>query len=170
VNDDWGTAVNLGPTINTPANESYPSISPDGLLLFFGSDRPGGSGYYDVYVARRATKEDPWGPPMNLGPIVNSAFYDSGATISFDGSTLYFYSARPGGYAPAGDTDIWQAPIIRIVDFNGDGIVDTRDQAELTEHLGTRDTRYDIGPMPWGDGKVDIEDLKVFMTYLQKAN
>jgi hypothetical protein len=107
---------------------------------------------------------------MNLGPIVNSASYDFGATISFDGSTLYFYSRRPGGYAPAGDTDIWQAPIIRIVDFNGDGIVDTRDQAELTEHLGTRDTRYDIGPMPWGDGKVDIEDLKVFMTYLQKAN
>jgi len=28
----------------------------------------------------------------------------------------------------------------------------------------------DIGPMPWGDGKVDIEDLKVFMTFYEKEN
>jgi hypothetical protein len=30
--------------------------------------------------------------------------------------------------------------------------------------------RYDIGPLPLGDGKVDIEDLKVFMTYYEKEN
>ncbi|MCU0914650.1 MAG: protein kinase [Planctomycetes bacterium] len=166
VNDNWGAPVNLGPTINTPAIESYPGISPDGLLLFFGSNRPGGSGYYDVYMARRATKEDPWGPPMNLGPIVNTASYDFGATISFDGSTLYFYSRRPGGCAPAGDTDVWQAPIIPVVDFNGDGKVDAAEMTLLVAEWGQSNSLCDIGPYAWGDGVVDEKDLKVLMESL----
>jgi len=40
----------------------------------------------------------------------------------------------------------------------------------LIDNCGTNDTLCDIGPMPWGDGKVDIEDLKVFMTYYEKEN
>ena len=108
VSANWGTPVNLGPTINTSAMENFPCVSPDGLLLFFASTRPGGYGNLDLYVARRATRGDPWGTPMNLGPVVNSGYHENGPRIMADGSMLYFISNRPGG---VGGFDFWQAPI-----------------------------------------------------------
>ena len=45
-----------------------------------------------------------WSDPVNLGPVVNSAFRDENATLSADGLTLYFASDRPGG---EGSTDVW---------------------------------------------------------------
>jgi len=167
VNDDWGAPVNLGPAINSPAWDDGSGISPDGLLLFFSSDRAGGSGNFDTYVARRATKKDPWGLPVNLGPTVNSASVEAGPRVSFDGSMVYFESNRPGGYAPSTLlTDSWQAPIIPIVDFNGDGKVDAKDLALLVANWGKSNSVCDIGPFAWGDGIVDERDLKVLMESL----
>ena len=68
----FGTPTNLGPVINSSSGAASPSISADGLSLFFCSKRPGGSGGADLWVTTRATKDDPWGTPVNLGPIVNS--------------------------------------------------------------------------------------------------
>lgn len=71
----WGTPVNLGSVVNTPAIENRPSLSVDGHLLFFFSDRPGGEGAFDLYVSRRADPKDDfaWEAPVNLGPEVNTA-------------------------------------------------------------------------------------------------
>ena len=49
-----------------------------------------------------------------------------------------------------------------IVDFNGDGIVDTADMCIMVDHWGENYPLCDIGPTPFGDGIVDVEDLKVF--------
>jgi hypothetical protein len=76
---------------------------------------------------------------------------------------LYFASDRDGGI---GDLDIWQAPIIPITDFNGDGIVDAADMCIMIDHWGKDYPLCDIGPMPWGDGVVDVEDLKVLAEHL----
>ncbi|HUT47493.1 MAG TPA: hypothetical protein VMX36_14525 [Sedimentisphaerales bacterium] len=54
----FGTPTNLGPMINSPALEAQPSISADGLSLFFFSERSGGYGNRDVWVARRATTSE----------------------------------------------------------------------------------------------------------------
>jgi len=51
VDGEWTAAVNLGPTINTPYREVTVEISPDGSELFFSSDRPGGYGHKDLWVA-----------------------------------------------------------------------------------------------------------------------
>ncbi|MCX5646120.1 MAG: LamG domain-containing protein [Phycisphaerae bacterium] len=102
---------------------------------------------------------------MNLGPVINSLDWEFSPNISGDGSTLYFASMPPGG---TGNADLWQAPIIPIVDFNGDEIVDIKDLVILIEHWGTNETLCDIGPMPWGDGKVDEKDLEVLMRYWQQ--
>jgi len=51
-------------------------------------------------------------------------------------------------------------------DFNGDGIVNAGDMCIMIDHWGTDNSSCDIGPMPWGDGIVDVEDLKVFAEYL----
>ena len=164
IHDEWGPPVNLGPTVNSGNRELSMSISHDGLLLFFGSDRSGGSGGHDLWVTRRPTPNDPWETPVNLGPTVNSsAPYDQTPSISADGSTLYFSSNRPGGI---GDSDIHEAPLIPIVDLNGDGIVDTTDRGIMMDHWGEDYPLSDIGPMPWGDGIVDMQDLLVLTKYL----
>jgi Tol biopolymer transport system component len=101
----FGTPTNLGPTVNTPAHESVPSISADGLSLYFQSNRHGGHGPWDIYVTKRATTEDEWGPAVNLGPPVNSSTIEYTPCISADGLELHFGSYRSGG-RPG---DIWVA-------------------------------------------------------------
>jgi len=168
--DPWGEPVNLGSSVNSSACDTYPFLSSDGLLLFvceeIGSPiRPGGFGQGDMWLTRRASISDPWGTPDNLGPIVNSSSYDGGALISPDGSTLYFGSERPGGFGGMYG-DAYQAPIIPIVDFNGDRIVDAADMCIMVDHWGTDYSLCDIGPMPWGDGVVDVQDLIVLAEHL----
>ena len=53
-----------------------------------------------------------------------------------------------------------------IVDFNGDGIVDSADVSLMIDYWGTDEPLYDIGPMPWGDGIVDVQDLIVLAGHL----
>jgi hypothetical protein len=102
---------------------------------------------------------------MNLGPVINSSDWDFSPNISADGSTLYFCSDRPGGI---GSADLWQAPILPVVDFNGDEKVDIQDLLRLIESWDKDDPSVDMAPMPWGDGTVDIADLEVLMSYWQK--
>jgi hypothetical protein len=104
--DEWITPVNLGPTVNSWWLESDGSISSDGLQLYFTAweDRPGGYGLQDLWVTSRATPDDPWNEPVNLGSTINGSFRDFGPSISSDGLELYFASNRPGGY---GSYDIW---------------------------------------------------------------
>jgi len=83
---------------------------------------------------------------------------------SADGSTLYFSSDRPGGHE--GVDGLWQAPIIPIVDLNADGIVDSADMVIMIDNWVTDESLCDIGPMPWGDGVVDVEDLIVLAEHL----
>ena len=104
VSDPWGTPVNLGPAVNSSAWEAFPSISADGLSLFFESPRTGGYGSFDLWVTTRATKDDDWGTPVNLGPSVNSSSSDATPGISADGLSLFFESTRSGGY---GNFDLW---------------------------------------------------------------
>jgi hypothetical protein len=153
--DPWGDPVNLGPTVNGVCDEALPSLSPDGLLLVFqeyGACRPGGYGGGDLWMTRRAGLSAPWDSPENLGPVVNGADFDAAPVISSDGSLLYFATGA-GNY--------WQAPILPIVDFNGDGIVDATDECIMINHWGENYSLCDIGPMPWGDGIVDVKDLIV---------
>lgn len=103
---DWSTPVNLGPTINTSATESGAAISKDGLSLYFYSNRAGGSGGNDIYVAQRDSTDDDWGTPANLGSTVNSTADDFVPSISRDGHWMFFASARTGGF---GGADLYQS-------------------------------------------------------------
>jgi hypothetical protein len=159
----WITPVNLGSTVNSSAIDGDPCISPDGMVLFFTSLRSGGYGIADMYLVRRATIQDTWDSPINLGPMVNNSPDQGNPDISANGLTLYFASGRPGG---EGDWDLWQATIEPVIDLNSDGIVDSADMVIMIDNWGTDNSLCDIGPMPWGDGIVDVEDLKVLSEYL----
>jgi hypothetical protein len=218
LNDPWGTPVNLGPIINSSVNEISPTVSGDGLTLIFASSRGGGSGNYDLWMSMRPTTQQDWGPPVNLGPLVNSSSPDYECCLSCDGLALFFMSERPGGLGSSdawmtvrrsindpwsppvnlgppvntsaedgnvmisadmrtlyfvstrlgglGGWDIWQAPILPIVDFNGDGIVDSADMCIMVDHWHTDESLCDIGPTPLGDGIVDVQDLIVLAEHL----
>jgi len=172
--DTWSEPVNLGPPINTASNDSKPCISSDGLALFFNSSHPGGFtpsvfDNSDIYVSTRPSKDDPWREPVNLGPQINIASGGFGAydpDVSSDGSTIYF--GAPCRRAGGNFYDFWKAPIIPIVDLNSDGFVDSIDMCIMVDHWGTDNQLCDIGPMPWGDGIVDVQDLIVLAEHLFK--
>jgi hypothetical protein len=76
--------------------------------------------------------------------------------------TLYFDSSRQGSF---GSYDLYAAPIIPVVDFNGDRIVDLKDFSRLARYWGQNESSVDIGPNPWGDGIVDVQDMAVLAEY-----
>src|SRR5262249_45650637 len=65
----WAAAVNLGATVNSASSDFVPTFSPDGHLMFFASDRPGGFGLADIYQSYRADVHDDfaWQAPVNVG-------------------------------------------------------------------------------------------------------
>ncbi|MBM4025139.1 MAG: hypothetical protein FJ280_06965 [Planctomycetes bacterium] len=167
--DPWGPPTNLGPTFNSLKDDFCGCLSPDGLRLFLASDRPGGFGGLDTWMAARPSKDLPWTTPVNLGRSLNTAHSEFPSSVSPDGLLLYLddmsnlTAPRPGG---SGSGDLWQAHIIPIVDFNGDGEVDGFEIRRMADSWGTDDSLCDIGPMPWGDGIVDVEDLKVLARHI----
>jgi hypothetical protein len=93
----WGPPVNLGPVLNSPYNDQHPAISKDGLSLYISSDRPGGLGGMDIWVSHRGSVDDPWGPPEDLGPNINSAGNDVAPSFTPDGHQMYYHSTGRGG-------------------------------------------------------------------------
>lgn len=93
---EWSKPESLGPKINTEFGETTPFLSADGRTLYFSSDRPGGKGSFDVYMARRVGKDDwrNWRAPVNLGPPVNTEEYDAYYTLPAKGDYAYFLSSK----------------------------------------------------------------------------
>ena len=103
-NKTWGKAYPLPGNINsTSFNEGAQNISQDGKwLIFTGCNFPEGLGSCDLYISY-LTKNG-WSEPQNLGPNVNSEFWESSPSLSPDKRDLYFSSSVPGGF---GGADIW---------------------------------------------------------------
>ena len=91
---DWGPAVNLGPTINTPYNEETPFVTEDGNFLYFSSEGHASMGGYDIFRSKLVASS--WQLPENIGFPINSTdddrFYqpaDNGAAAYFTMTTDY---------------------------------------------------------------------------------
>ena len=93
------------PELNTPSLDGCPIQSPNGLSLYMASNRPGGKGGLDIWVATRSSTSAPWGAPQNLGEPINSAADDFCPTPVGKGG-LFFVSreALPGA---CGQGDIY---------------------------------------------------------------
>ncbi|HVX15326.1 MAG TPA: hypothetical protein VHC22_29320 [Pirellulales bacterium] len=89
----WGVPKNLGPGINSAQDERDPAIAPDGLRLYFASNRTGGP-TSDLYVAGRQTPAEPWADAVPLARA-NSAANERSPYLDSSASTLYFASDRP---------------------------------------------------------------------------
>lgn len=87
-----------GVNLDTAEVENNPVVTPDELTLFFGSTRPGGTGDYDIYEARRAHVADGFGAPVEL-TVLNTTGADVPNWISPDGCNLYITRGEPNvGY------------------------------------------------------------------------
>ena len=101
-------SVNGGPKslvaggVNSSASDNRPSVTRDGLTIYFDSNRTGTLGGPDLYYATRSSTSEPFGPAVHLTELSSSVF-DARASISKDGSFLTFSSQRPGGESPAPD-------------------------------------------------------------------
>lgn len=96
IGDEWTQPVNLGPEINSSAWESQPSLSADGRMLFFVSDRRGGIGNKDIYVSYKLD-ENKWSKAENLGSKINTPYEEISPFIHVNGRTLFYASnGRPG--------------------------------------------------------------------------
>ncbi|MCU0914180.1 MAG: protein kinase [Planctomycetes bacterium] len=186
-NSPWGQAVNLGPAVNGSANEAFPWISPNGLELYFASQRSGGYGNHDIYVSKRSTTNDAWAQAVNLGPVVNSPYGENWFSLSPDGRLLLFCDRlagpRPGGYGGADMwmtrratlSDPWQAPVNLGRPVNGPtGEVYPRisPDANMLYFHSDRGGSYGNWQTPIipvvdfnGDAKVDANDQAILVSH-----
>ncbi len=100
----WSQPVNLNIFADTLI-AAHPSISPDGLTLWFVSDIPGGYGGKDIYYSTRMKPDDPWSTPRNAGPDINTGGDELFPFIR-DNGYLYFSS---DGHIGMGGLDIFRA-------------------------------------------------------------
>ncbi|MBH1512273.1 hypothetical protein A7Y00_20875 [Stenotrophomonas maltophilia] len=94
----FGEPVNLGPAVNSAADEFAPMLSPDGRTLLFSSDRAGGAGGHDLYSAAMIGGVAP--PARPLAGDLNTAAQEFDATFLGDGRTVVFARAQDFGSAP----------------------------------------------------------------------
>lgn len=89
--EPFGTAIELPGSINLPNHHhDCPYLTPDGLTLWYSSNRPGTRGERDLWVTQRASLNDAWHEPENLGPNVNTNEFEQSPFVTDDGLTLLF--------------------------------------------------------------------------------
>lgn len=102
----WGAGTPVTALNNAGSDEGDPTVTGDGTLVYFATDRNAGASGYDIWVGTRASN----GTFSNVGPAteLNSAAYDAHPRVTANGLTMYFSSMRTGGGALAG-ADVWMA-------------------------------------------------------------
>jgi len=123
----WGKSVNLGNTINSSYDEKSPFVTADGKNLYFSSKGHKTMGGFDIFYSK--LENNKWTEPVNLGSPINTSYDDQYFTISNDGKTILYSSAKKG---LDGTTDIFT-----IQNFNIDS---TKKIADLLNKNISTDT------------------------------
>jgi outer membrane protein OmpA-like peptidoglycan-associated protein len=116
-NGKWSRITKLNDNINSKYNETHASLSDDGKVLYFTSNRKGSYGGLDIYKSG-LDETGNWGPAVNLGPVINSPFDEGSPFITNDGKKLFFSSQghyNMGGYdiffSELSDAGEWSYPV-----------------------------------------------------------
>jgi OOP family OmpA-OmpF porin len=92
---EWSKPENLGNKINTDYSETTPFLAADGKTLYFSSNRPGGKGSHDIYMARRIGDNwYNWRAALHLEEPFNTEDYDAYYSLSAKGDYAYFISGK----------------------------------------------------------------------------
>lgn len=102
---NFGPRTKLSKAVNSEHLETSATLSADGEILFFASNRPGGMGGTDIWMTRKLPNGD-WAEPQNLGPTINTPYNEDFPNLLADGKTLYFASQ---GHKGIGGYDIFSS-------------------------------------------------------------
>ncbi len=107
---EWENPKALPDEINTKKHETSASFSPDMKALYFVSDKEGGFGGSDIYVAMVDPKSKPgnfkFKDAVNLGSAINTPYDEEGVFLCADGKTMFFSSK---GHKCMGGYDIFKS-------------------------------------------------------------
>jgi Tol biopolymer transport system component len=121
-NGRYTVPVNLGDSINTRFGEVEPWVSPDErYLIFSAGGRADGKGGLDLYVSFR--RDGIWSGARALGHGINSEAWDFNPSVSPDGRTFYFTSARSRLAVPPAERMSYQQ-LTRLLSEPGNGLGD----------------------------------------------
>jgi PAS domain S-box-containing protein len=104
----WSKPRKFPSTINTNAQETHATMSADGNILYFTSDRKGGFGGLDLYMSKKI-KDNEWGEAINLGSQINSEYNEESPHLQANSDILYFSSDRPESL---GGLDVFRCRLI----------------------------------------------------------
>ena len=107
VGEEWKAPKNMGTKINSSSWDSQPSLSADGRMLFFSSDRRGGFGGNDIWYAVRKA-DGTWSESINIGTPINTTKDEISPFLFFNNETLFFAS---DGHLGLGGMDIFLSRI-----------------------------------------------------------
>lgn len=181
--EEWKTAVNAGPAINTDGIENSPFIAADNATLFFASDghKPnlGGTDFYVTHMEGKS-----WSKPQNLGAPINTPQNEQFITLSASGRVLYFSSTRTDIPGYQGSLDIFMAFVpsfFRSTIVKG-VVLDECTNANIPAYISIRNpitntTDYDtlstngksefemvVLPADYGNPKDSIKEIKFEVT------
>ena len=158
----WQPVEKLNENINTKYWESHACESKDGQTLYFTSNRKGGLGGLDIYKSEKDSLGQ-WGPPLNLGPNINTDYNEETPFISEDGKTLYFSSYghfNIGGYdifySSLFENNEWSSPL------NMGYPINTSDNDLFYQPVGDGYYAYYSMFSESGFGEMDIFRLAIF--------
>ena len=147
--------------LNTRSNERGAAFSRDGKYLYFSSDRDGGAGGYDLYVARNDGNK--WAAVTSLGNTINSARNESGPAPSAERDQLYFSSDRN---SEDGSQDIFVAKLLAVEPRSND-----RPESFNRRKGSSREKSAELPPVPTfgepqlvGDLSSPADDIEAALT------
>ncbi len=114
ISGKWQTPVSFQHSNPESYSIGHPALSPDGKMIYFVSDMPGGYGGSDIYFCEKLA-DNTWSAPKNAGNSVNTEGKEVFPYMATDG-TLYFSSnGLPGMggldmFSAKGSKDSWTAP------------------------------------------------------------
>lgn len=135
--DSWSAPVNMGPDVNTPGDELFPTFALNGDLLYSSNGMPGMGGL-DLYRAAKTEGKNEWTAPKNVGSPLNSEFNDY-AMVELSERKGFFTSERKGNtgsdqFRP----DIWMYEMPPLLFSLKVGVYDLTDKSKATKIDGAK--------------------------------
>ncbi len=106
--ETWTIPEKVGDDVNSEHWEPHATLSADGNMLFFVSNRPGGFGGRDIYRCKKLPT-GAWSKAMNLGPNINTKYEEDSPFLQPGSSALYFSSQ---GHKSMGGFDIFTSNFV----------------------------------------------------------
>lgn len=159
----WSQPINLGNAVNTPGNELFPFIHPDGTF-YFASDGLPGLGGLDIFATRRNMGK--WAAPRNMGQPINSERDDFGLTLTDSNADGYFSSNRSGAF---GGDDLYYLKVLSLQTAIAAPVITfTRSELQqnnvINDKLGMAKVHFNAGD--WNllpEAKIELDKAIKFM-------